>query len=144
LDPNSAGGGLDVTPCNQQGTPLHVYGQGIPKPQPSSQFVYYTVSMTFIQSTYSPTPQINIPSYYVGLNSTTRIYPQTAGSLPSSSYYDFDLSSSGNYHPSWLLNTQAMGKDTFLTLLPKASSGAKFAGTLLSMSLYDRVMILDR
>jgi hypothetical protein len=78
------------------------------------------------------------------MNSTTRIYPLTPDSaLPSSTYYDFDMSLSGNYHPSRLLTTQFMGKDTFLTLLPKASPNGKFTGTLLSMSLYDRVVILQ-
>jgi hypothetical protein len=53
-------------------------------------------------------------------------------------YYDFDLSLSGTFHPSRLLTTQLMGKDTFLKLLPKTSNGI-FEGTLLSMSLYDKV-----
>jgi hypothetical protein len=119
-------------PCNQQGTPIHVYSQGAPKAQPSSQYLYYTVAISFTQS---------LPLSLVQMNSTTRIYPLNEGFTPSSSYYDFDMSLSGNYHPSRLLNTQSMGKDTFLTLLPKASPTGRFAGTLLSMSLYDRVII---
>jgi hypothetical protein len=145
LDPDSGGGGLDVMPCNQQGTPLHAYGQGVPKTEPTSQFLYYTVEMKFSQTLYYSSPKLTIPMYQFNLNSTTRNYPMTGVGPITSSYSDFDISSSGNYHPSRLLTTQMMGKDTFLTLLPTpstSSSDRKFVGTLLSMSLYDRVVIL--
>lgn len=53
-------------------------------------------------------------------------------------YYDYDISLSGTFHPSRLLTTQSMGKDSFLKLLPKTFN-ENFEGTLLSFSLYDKV-----
>lgn len=140
LDTNALGGELDVILCNRQGTRLNVYSQGFPKSSSKTSFIYYTLTLTFSQSLYSPTPKSVVPVYVVEMNSTTRTYPKSGQSLQSTMYYDYDISLSGSFHPSQLLTTQLMGKDTFLTILPHSTNG-NFGGTLLSMSLYDRVLV---